>query len=286
MPRNANSAVPSGPISFPRIFRGEHMRVVSVTGGKGGVGKSSIAVNLALGLGALGGRVLVVDGDLGLANADQLLGVQASATMWDVVQGRIPIEDAAIATRFGVSLLPACSGRQEMVELTPGARADLVGAIRGLAGSYDFVVIDTAAGIGETALGLAQAGDVVLAVATPDPTSARDAFSIMKILAKERGIRRIELVANMVSTERDGEELFRRLSSVTCKFLPLALGFAGAIVRDPCMARAVVERTPALAAFPTSLAAKQIAKLAAHVVALDRELGAAAPETESGSDDA
>ena len=228
----ASGDTPSNPVSLPRVFRGSRMRVVSVTGGKGGVGKSSIAVNLALGLERLGGRVLLLDGDLGLANADQLLGVQASSTLWDVMQNRLALTDAVIETPWGVSLLPACSGRTEMAELDDIARASLIRGVKGLSDHFDFVIVDTAAGIGDTAVGLAQAGDVVLAVATPDPTSVRDAFSIMKVLAKERGVRRISLVANMVSSPAEGMDLFRRVSSVTSRFLPLTLGYAGAVVRS------------------------------------------------------
>lgn len=260
------------PIHLPRIFRGGEMNVVSVTGGKGGVGKSSVAVNLALGLKSLGGRVLLVDGDLGLANADQLLGVQAPSTMLDVIKGNVQISEAIIETPWGISLLAASSGRKEMAELDAVTMADLVSAIREIKGKFDLVVIDTAAGIGETSVGLAQAGDIVLAVITPDPTSVRDGFSIMKILAKDRGVRRISLVANMVSSHAEGVDLFRRISSVSNRFLPLRLSLGGVIVRDPCMADSVLSRQPAFVAHPGSFASRQIAKLAAHVVTLNREL--------------
>jgi flagellar biosynthesis protein FlhG len=247
------------------------LRLVSVTGGKGGVGKSSISVNLALCLAKLGGRVLLLDGDLGLANADQLLGVHAGSTLWDVMQNRVSLEGAVTSTPYGVDLLPAASGRQEMAELPAAARADLLMGVRDLGKSYDFIVIDTAAGIGDTAIDLASAGDLILAVATPDPTSVRDAFSVMKILSKEKGRRRIDLVANMVPTHDDGLSLFRQISSVTSKFLPVSLGLAGAIVRDPNLGRSILERRPLVSAYPQSPASKQLGKLAAYVVSTARE---------------
>lgn len=259
------------PLALPRVHRGDGMRIVSITGGKGGVGKSSIAVNLSLSLAKLGGRVLLLDGDLGLANADQLLGVHASATLWDVLQQRIDLPGAVTATPYGVDLLPAASGRKEMAELQADSRADLLRGVRDLGQSYDFVIIDTAAGIGETAIELASAGDLVLAVATPDPTSVRDAFSVMKILCKDRAKKRIDLVANMVPTHEDGLALFRQISSVTAKFLPLSLGLAGVVTRDANLGRSILERRPLVSAYPQSSATKQIAKLAAHVVAAARE---------------
>ncbi|MCP4679336.1 MAG: MinD/ParA family protein [Deltaproteobacteria bacterium] len=272
-------------VALPRVFRGDGLQLVSITGGKGGVGKSSIAVNLAIGFAQLGGRVLLVDGDLGLANADQLLGVHAPSTLWDVVQGRIGLSDAVIETQWDISLLPTCSGRQEMADLSDASRVMLLDNIRALQKDFDFVVIDTAAGIGETTLGLARAGDIILAVATPDPTSVRDAFSAIKILSKEYGARRISLVANMVANHQEGLSLFKRLSGVTSRFLPLTLTLAGVVVRDPCLARSIVDRRPLLAAYPGSPASRQITNIAAHLVTLERDLGdlGDVPDSEGGN---
>lgn len=248
------------------------MSIVSITGGKGGVGKSSVAVNLALGLSSLGGRILLLDGDLGMANADQLLGIHVSSTLWDVVQGYIELEEAIAETPWGISLLPACSGRQEMANLDEISRASILKQVMELREMYDFVIIDTAAGIGEVSINFASVGDLVLAVATPDPTSVRDVFAIMKVLSKEKGVKRISLVTNMVSSQAEGVDLFRRISSVAGRFLPLTLGLGGIIMRDPNVRRAVRERLPLVSAYPESIASKQFAKLASHVVTLEREL--------------
>ncbi len=259
-------------IALPRVFRGSKMRFVSITGGKGGVGKSSIAVNLSLGLARLGGRILLLDGDLGLANADQLLGVHAPSTLWDVIRGKVELAEAILETPWDISLLPTCSGRKEMAELDEGSREKLLAGVRALSDSFDYVVIDTAAGIGETSLSLASAGDIILAVATPDPTSVRDAFSVMKILTKEYNAGHISLVANMVSSRENGLALYKRLAGVTGRFLPMSLGLAGVIVRDPCVAKSVLDRRPLLAAYPGAAASRQITDLAAHIVTLERDI--------------
>ena len=259
-------------VPLPRIHRGKGLRIVSITGGKGGVGKSCISVNLSLALAKLGGRILLVDGDLGLANADQLLGVHAPATLLDVIQGKMDLKDAVVETSHGISLLPACSGRQEMAELDTVMRRDLLEGIRALDGEYDFVVVDTAAGIGETALTLAGAGSQILAVATPDPTSARDAFAVMKILAKDYGARRISLVANMVQSPSEGISLYQKIARVTDRFLPLSLNLAGVVTRDPMLAKSVRERHPLMSAYPGAAAVKQISEIAVRVVNVDRDL--------------
>ena len=259
-------------VPLPRVHRGRGLRIISITGGKGGVGKSCISVNLSLALAKLGGRILLVDGDLGLANADQLLGVHAPATLLDVIQGKMDLSAAVVETPHGISLLPACSGRQEMAELDAVTRQDLLSGIKALDGEYDFVVVDTAAGIGETALTLAGAGSQILAVATPDPTSARDAFAVMKILAKDYGARRIALVANMVQSPSEGISLYQKIARVTDRFLPLSLSLAGVVTRDPMLAKSVRERHPVMTAYPGAAAVKQISEIAVRVVNVDRDL--------------
>lgn len=259
-------------IPLPRVYRGRGLRIVSITGGKGGVGKSCISVNLAIAMQKLGGRILLLDGDLGLANADQLLGVHAPSTLLDVIQQRTTLEDAVIETPYGVSLLPACSGRQEMAELDETTRVDLLNSIKSLDGVYDFIVVDTAAGIGETALGLAGAGNQILAVATPDPTSARDVFAVMKILSKDYGAKNISLVANMVASPSEGMALYQKISRVAGRFLPLTLQLGGVVTRDPNLAKSVRNRAPMISTYPGAAASRQISELAARIVTRDHEM--------------
>ncbi len=254
------------PLTLPRVCRGSGLTKISITGGKGGVGKTSVSVNLAISLSRLGGRVLLVDGDLGLANADQMLGVSAQKTLYNVITKGSAIEDSILETDYGISLLPACSGRTEMEELTPAVRMGLLKAISDLSDKYDYAIIDTAAGIGETALTLTAAADRKLVVVTPDPTSNRDAFAVMKILSKDYGVKRAEIIANKIPSHVNGREIFARISQVVARFLPLTLGYAGSIDRDPCAANAVLERRPLMDGYPHSSAAKQIAKIGAHIV--------------------
>jgi flagellar biosynthesis protein FlhG len=159
-----------------------------------------------------------------------------------------------------------------MAELDENTRATLLENVRALDGEYDFVVVDTAAGIGETALGLAGAGSQILAVATPDPTSARDVFAVMKILSKDYGVRNLSLVPNMVSSPAEGMALYQKISRVTGRFLPLTLSLGGIVMRDPNLAKSVRNRAPMMATYPGASASKQISDIAVRLVTRDREM--------------
>ncbi|MBN2340620.1 MAG: MinD/ParA family protein [Deltaproteobacteria bacterium] len=260
------------PIQLPRVYRGKGLSIISITGGKGGVGKSTVSVNLSIALSQLGGRVLLLDGDLAMANADQMLGVHVPTTLWNVIQGEVSLSDSVVDTPWGISLICASSGRKEMAELGEMKRQSLLDQVRELGKNYDYVVIDTPAGIGGVSIDFASAADLVLAVATPDPSSVRDVFAIMKVLSKDKGIKRINLVANMVSTNSEGVDLFKRVSGVAARFLPVTLGLGGIIVKDPTLQRAIRERLPVLSMYPEAMSSKQISKLASQVVTLEREM--------------
>lgn len=269
---NSVSTPVESPIQLPRVYRGKGLSVISVTGGKGGVGKSSVSVNLSIALAQLGGRVLLLDGDLAMANADQMLGVHVATTLWNVIQGEVSMEEAVVKTPWGISLLCASSGRKEMAELDEASRQFILTSVRQLGQGYDYVVIDTPAGIGGVSVDFASAADLVLAVATPDPASVRDVFAMMKVLSKDKGIKRINLVANMVSSQGEGVDLFKRISGVAARFLPVTLGLGGVIMKDPSMQKAIRERLPAIKMFPEAMSSKQISRLASQVVTLDREM--------------
>ncbi|MBN2528434.1 MAG: P-loop NTPase [Deltaproteobacteria bacterium] len=269
---NSFSEPVNEPIQLPRVFRGKGLSLISVTGGKGGVGKSSVSANLAIALSHLGGRVLLLDGDLAMANADQMLGVHVPTTLWNVIQGEVSLEDSVVQTPWGVSLLCASSGRKEMAELDESVRNALLDRVRELGRKFDYVVIDTPAGIGGVSIDFAAAADLVLAVATPDPASVRDVFAIMKVLSKDKGVKRIHLVANMVSSNGEGVDLYKRVSGVASRFLPLSLGLGGIIIKDPSMQKAIRERLPVLSMYPEAISSRQISKLASHLVTLEREM--------------
>jgi flagellar biosynthesis protein FlhG len=269
---NSVSEPANHPIQLPRVYRGKGLSIISVSGGKGGVGKSSVSANLSIALSQLGGRVLLLDGDLAMANADQMMGIHVPTTLWNVIHGDVQLEEAVVKTPWGVSLLCASSGRREMAELDEPTRRSLLDSVRVLGEKYDYVVIDTPAGIGGVSIDFASAADMVLAVATPDPASVRDVFAIMKVLSKDKGVKRIQLVANMVSSKGEGVDLYKRVSGVAARFLPVTLGLGGIILKDPSMQKAIRERLPVMSMYPEAISSKQITSLATHLVAVEREM--------------
>jgi flagellar biosynthesis protein FlhG len=269
---NSVSEPANHPIQLPRVYRGKGLSIISVSGGKGGVGKSSVSANLSIALSQLGGRVLLLDGDLAMANADQMLGIHVPTTLWNVIHGDVQLEEAVVTTPWGVSLLCASSGRREMAELDEPTRLSLLERVRVLGEQFDYVVIDTPAGIGGVSIDFASAADMVLAVATPDPASVRDVFAIMKVLSKDKGVKRIQLVANMVSSKGEGVDLYKRVSGVAARFLPVTLGLGGIIMKDPSMQKAIRERLPVMSMYPDAISSRQINSLATHLVAVEREM--------------
>jgi len=260
--RTSTVPAPREAVPLPRVRRGNETRVISVTGGKGGVGKSAVAVNLALAFAQLGGRVLLVDGDLGLANADLMLGVQPRTTIREVLRGEAALQEAMCDAGRGLTLIAASSGRTDAERLGAREWSRILPALRGMAPSYDCIIVDIAAGIGDAAMRMAASADHVLVVVTPDPASLRDAYAVMKVLSKELDVGRAEVVVNQARQVADGPALFGRLSRVVGKYLPLTIGLAGTVVRDECFARSVVEKRPLMTSFPGSASCKQVFAMA------------------------
>ncbi len=232
--------------------------VVAVASGKGGVGKTNLVANLGVALVEAGERVLAIDGDLGLANLDLTLGVTAEHSLLDLLDGRVELDGVLARGCGGVVLLPACSGRYDLANLAPGDRGRLFSAIDGLAGRFDAVLIDTAAGIGANAVAFAAAAHQVLVVTTPEPTALADAYAFIKVLSGRTRVGRVSVVANLVSGPSEGEEVFRRLCQLAERFLAVNLDYLGAVTRDAALVRSVRARTPILVAEPRAPASQAI----------------------------
>lgn len=238
------------------------VRVIAVTGGKGGVGKSNVAVNLALALTQAGQKTLLLDTDLALANVDVLLGLSPTYTLADVIEGRCHLADVIMEGPRGLAVVPAASGRRRMAELKPAEHAGLIHAFSELDRPLDTMVVDTAAGISDSVLTFAQAAHDVVVVVCNEPASITDAYAIIKVLSRERGVRRVHVLANMSQYEGEGVELFRKLSRVTERFLDVALDFAGCIPHDDWLRRAVQRQQAVTEAFPASPSAVAFRELA------------------------
>jgi flagellar biosynthesis protein FlhG len=242
---------------------------VAVTGGKGGVGKTCIAVNLACALAGLGQRPLLVDLDLGLANADVLLGVDPPRGLAEVILGGADPASVVTATPHGVHLLPAASGREDLTALSEDQHHRLFQAVARCAGGHDLVVLDTAAGIHRTVTTALRCARVVLLAITPDPTSLTDAYALLKVLESHEPGRDVRVVVNQAGNLAEAQATCQRLREVARRFLGRDLVFAGWIPRDRALTDAVRARRPVVAMRPTSPAAVALRQLAQRILAED-----------------
>jgi flagellar biosynthesis protein FlhG len=239
------------------------VRVIAVTGGKGGVGKTCVSVNLATGLAASGRRVVLLDGDLGLANVDVLLGLSPRYTLAHVLSGERTLDEILVTAKQGFKIVPAASGAADLAAMDGAGHLGLVQAFSGLATRIDALIIDTAAGISPGVLQFSQAAQHVLVVVTDEPASLTDAYALIKVLSRDHGVTRFRVVANMSRGPGEGETLFRKLEKVTGKFLDVLLEYAGDIPDDEHVRRAIRVQRPALDAYPGSPAGRAFKKLAA-----------------------
>ncbi|GAB6197051.1 MinD/ParA family protein [Lysobacter xanthus] len=241
------------------------VRVIAVASGKGGVGKTSVSVNLSMALQNAGQRVLLLDTDLGLANVDVMLGLSPRFTLADVFAGRCELADTLLEGPNGLLVVPAASGKRHMTELTPAQHVGLVHAFSQLEMPIDVMVIDNAAGISDSVLTFCQAAQDVIVVVCDEPASVTDAYALIKVLTRERGVTRVQVLANQVGHPSEGRQLFEKLERVTSKFLDVTLNYLGAIPRDEWLRRAIQRQEAVVDAFPAapaSMAFREIAKRA------------------------
>ena len=223
---------------------GRLAQAIAVTSGKGGVGKTNLAVNLAVCLARLGRRVCLLDADLGLANADVLCSLTPRLTLEHVVAGRCRLADAMVLAPGGFRLIPGACGVARLAELSGAHRCLLLEQLSALERVVDVLIIDTAAGLSSNVLAFAAAAHRVMVATTPEPTAMTDGYAISKALFARGEQIRIELVVNMVGAPEEAADVFHRMDRVSRMFVNRSLGFAGSVPRDPVVPEAVLHRVP------------------------------------------
>lgn len=241
------------------------VQVIAVTGGKGGVGKSNVSLNLGLCLSQMGRRVVLMDADLGLANLDILLGISARRNIADVLAGECTMRDILVEGPGGIKIVPASSGTKNMVELGAMEHAGLIHAFSELSDDVDVLIIDTAAGISDMVMSFVTAAQETLFVVTNEPTSITDAYAMIKLLNQNHRMHRFNILANMVRSQQEGRELFSKLTKTTDRFLDVALQFCGCIPFDENVRKAIQRQKAVVEAYPRAKASVAYQALAKKV---------------------
>ncbi|MFH1982222.1 MAG: MinD/ParA family protein [Pseudomonadota bacterium] len=243
-------------------------RVVSVTSGKGGVGKTNIVANLAFTMCTAGLRVLVLDADLGLGNVDVLLGKAPRYNLSHVINGEKRVADILVTGPGGMQILPASSGIQDITALTPAQRMRLITSLDAVMDTADILLIDTAAGISSNVMYFNVSAHDIVVLVTPEPTAITDAYALMKVMRLKYGEDRFNVVVNMAASEREGEEVFRQLDLVSRRFLDISMEYCGSVMRDQALVTAVRRQSLVCDVNPEAPASRSIRALADVIVAM------------------
>jgi len=241
------------------------VKVIAVTGGKGGVGKSCIAANLGITLASMGRAVMLLDADLGLANLDVVLGLRCRRTLADVLDGTCDLADIVVTGPQGMRLVPGASGIGRMSGLGDREIAGLITAFNDLTGHLDYLIVDTAAGISSSVTRFSCAAQRVVVVMSSEPASMTDAYALIKVLSREHGVQRFEVLANQVRRTGEGRDCFDGLARVCETFLDVTLDYLGSIPADPFLRQAVAARRAVVDLYPNSPSSRALRNVAGRV---------------------
>lgn len=237
-------------------------QVIAVTSGKGGVGKTNVAVNIAVALASDRRNVMLLDADLGLANVDVLLGLQPRFNLSHVLNGQADIDCTIVEGPCGVRVVPATSGNKAMIDLPAASRAAIIQSFGKIAIQPEILIIDTAAGISDSVARFTQAAHHAVVVVCDEPSSITDSYALIKVFSREYAISHFQVVTNMTRNAADGRQLFTKLNRVTEQFLDVVLRHAGNIPQDGYLKRAVQEQRAVVEVYPRSWSAKAFQALA------------------------
>jgi len=245
------------------IPEAKSVRVISVTSGKGGVGKTNITANLAIALAQLGKQVLIWDADLGLANIDILLGLNAQYNINHLLNGTKTLEEIIIEGPQGIKIMPASSGIQEMASLNEGQKVRLLNEFDHYDVDLDYLLIDTGAGVSSTVMYFNMAAQECIIVATSEPTSITDAYALIKIMTTKYNAKRFKILINLVNGPQEAKAVFTLLASVADKHLDsISLDYLGYIPRDESIPKSVRQQRALLDLYPASSSGKFFKDLA------------------------
>lgn len=237
-------------------------KVISVTSGKGGVGKTAVVANLGICLARAGSKVLILDADLGLANIDVVFGLTPAHNLNHFFSGEVDLESIMVKGPYDIRILPAGSGLQSFIQLQSDQKLKLLDGLDSLDIDFDYLLIDTEAGISENVTYFNTAAQEILLVTTPDPTAITDVYALMKLLSTRYHEKHFNLVVNMVADENEALDVYRKLSIVANRYLDISIDYLGSIATDKQMSEAIRKQHAITELFPNSISAASFNSLA------------------------
>lgn len=262
-------------MSHRNMIHMQRTKTISITSGKGGVGKTTLVTNMALSLAQQGKKVLILDGDLGMANVDIFFGARPQGNIHDILTGTKDMRDILMEVSKDVFLIPGGSGILEFNNLNHFERRAMVEAVASLPLGFDYLLIDTAPGIAENVLFLNSAAQIVSVVITPDPASFADAYALIKVLNQRYKVNRFSIICNQVVDEADGLGLYKRFNDVVGKFLTIGLDYWGSVPNDVVLKKATQMQRLIVRHDPSALSAQAIRKITQQIERKSRALESA-----------
>lgn len=252
----------------PPIIKGSQSgaRVITVTSGKGGVGKTNFTVNLALALAELNQRVLLIDADLGMANVDVVLGCTARYSMLHLLEERYTLNDVIAEGPCGIKFMTGGSGIYQLANLSPIQLQRIISQIIQFDHWADIILVDTGAGIGQNVLNFVMAADEVIIITTPEPTAITDAYAMMKAYVGQEGLAPINVIVNRAFSHAEGQSVIDKLNKVATRFLGLPINELGFVYEDPNVVKAVKSQVPLLLSYPESISTRCIKQIAGRLL--------------------
>lgn len=245
-------------------------RIVTVTSGKGGVGKSNFVVNAAIALQKMGKKVLIIDADMGMGNDDVLMGFLPKFNVYDIIFDNKPIEEVVIEGTFGVKLLPGGTGISKFEEVTEAQRESFINKLSEL-NDIDYIIIDTGAGVNRSVLGFIACSEELILITTPEPTSLTDAYSLIKTVNHFKLKDSAQILINKALDAEEGEATYNKFNNVVKKFLNINLEYLGHMSEDKKLIKAVRSQEPFLISYPNSAVAKDVEYLAKKIIGIESE---------------
>lgn len=248
----------------PEITPGvQDARVITISSGKGGVGKTNFTVNLAIALSRRNYRVSVIDADLGLANVDVIMGVVPKYTLTHVVKNEMDIREVVLEGPEGIKVISGGSGVMELVNIDSESLDNLISSLAFLNEESEFILVDTGAGLSQNVMSFIRAASEVILVLTPDPSAITDAYALIKNIAEQD--KQIRVVINRVESNKEGQDVFNKIHSAAKKFLKVDIESLGFIYEDPNVGKSVRKQIPFMVNYPNCLASKGVDMIAANL---------------------